>query len=221
MTMPLTEQLWASVEGIHHKILAHPFIDELTTGKLDRDVFRFYVIQDVHYIAQFARILATVAARAPERHDVALLMERSTDITLEHALHESLLADLGVDDQTLAGTPMAPANRAYTDYLHRVALTRPFSDALAALLACPWIYWEVGKELLEQGSPDPLYQRWIVRYGDEEASTTVRPYLELADRVGAGLGAAQRESAVEHFTIGCRYEWMFWDAAYRREQWPV
>ena len=25
----------------------------------------------------------------------------------------------------------------------------------------------------------------------------------------------------EHFTTTSRYEWMFWDGAYRRETWPV
>jgi len=24
-----------------------------------------------------------------------------------------------------------------------------------------------------------------------------------------------------HFTTTSRYEWMFWDAAWRQEQWPV
>jgi thiaminase/transcriptional activator TenA len=221
LTTPLTTELWSAAKGVFEEILAHPFLTGLTTGTLERESFRLYVIQDVHYIAQFARILAGVAARAPQSADVAMLTARSADLAAEHALHQSLLADLGVTEQELEATPMAPANRAYTDYLHAVTHTRPFPDALAALVACPWIYWEVGKELIAQGSPDPLYQRWIQRYGGDLAAVNVPPFLALLDRVGEELTAAQRASAAEHFVLGCRYEWMFWDMGYHRQTWPV
>jgi thiaminase (transcriptional activator TenA) len=34
--------------------------------------------------------------------------------------------------------------------------------------------------------------------------------------------ATEAEAAArQHFAMAARYEWMFWDAAYRRETWPV
>jgi thiaminase/transcriptional activator TenA len=38
---------------------------------------------------------------------------------------------------------MAPTNVAYTSYLLAVAYAGSFPEALAALLPCYWIYWEV------------------------------------------------------------------------------
>jgi thiaminase (transcriptional activator TenA) len=49
----------------------------------------------------------------------------------------------------------------------------------------------------------------------------VRRVLALADRIGPQLSAAERERATGHFTTTSRYEWMFWDAAWRGEAWPV
>jgi len=45
--------------------------------------------------------------------------------------------------------------------------------------------------------------------------------LDVTDRVGTA--ASPRELALmrEHVTVTSRYEWMFWDAAWRRETWPV
>ena len=43
----LTDRLWGSIDDIFKAILDHPFIEGLTTGSLDRGVFRFYVVQDV------------------------------------------------------------------------------------------------------------------------------------------------------------------------------
>ena len=61
----LTKRLWESIGGIYEQILKHPFIEGLTEGTLARDVFRFYVIQDAHYLREYARALNLLAARSP------------------------------------------------------------------------------------------------------------------------------------------------------------
>ena len=38
---------------------------------------------------------------------------------------------------------------------------------------------------------------------------------------GRDLTAGQEARARDHFETGARYEWMFWDAAWRRESWPL
>jgi len=48
-----------------------------------------------------------------------------------------------------------------------------------------------------------------------------RPILVQADETGPRLGSDERHRAGAHFVTTTRYEWMFWDAAWRREHWPV
>ena len=95
------------------------------------------------------------------------------------------------------------------------------ADGFAAVLPCYWIYAEVGAELAKLGSPDPRYQRWIDAYAGDEYQTIVAEVLALADSVGPTLGAADEARARAHFATTARYEWMFWDAAWRGEVWPV
>jgi len=45
--------------------------------------------------------------------------------------------------------------------------------------------------------------------------------LALTDRVGLSLNPAEEADARAHFATTARYEWMFFDAAHRREQWPL
>ena len=45
--------------------------------------------------------------------------------------------------------------------------------------------------------------------------------LELTDRIGLSLAPEAEAAARQHFRTAARYEWMFWDAAYRQETWPV
>jgi thiaminase/transcriptional activator TenA len=92
---------------------------------------------------------------------------------------------------------------------------------VAALLPCYWIYWEVGKALARQGSPDPLYQRWIDTYGAEEFGALVQAVLALTDQLAASLPDAARQAMQAHFVTTSRYEWLFWEMGYRRETWPV
>jgi thiaminase/transcriptional activator TenA len=217
----LTAQLWHAAEPVYEQIRVHPFLVQLAEGSLDRDIFRLYVVQDAAYIGVFARVLGVLASRAPTRADTAALTARAGELAAEHELHDSLLAGLGVSREQAAQTPMAPATLAYTDHLLAAAHTKPFVEAYAAALACPWIYWEVGKELIDAGSPDPLYARWIELYGGDTAGANVPPLLALADRVGEIASPEQRRDAADAFVTGCRYEWLFWDAAYHRRGWPV
>jgi len=58
-------------------------------------------------------------------------------------------------------------------------------------------------------------------YGGDEFAVAVAEVLACGDAVGAGLGSADDARARQHFAITSRYEWMFWDAAWRLEQWPL
>jgi thiaminase/transcriptional activator TenA len=218
----LTGRLWSSIEATYAAIVEHPFIAGLTDGSLDRAAFRFYVIQDAHYLREFARALSVAAARAPEERDIAMFNEHAAGaIAVERQLHESFFSDFGLSETDVAATPMAPTNLAYTSYLLAVAYGGSFPQALAALLPCYWIYWEVGKRLLERGSPDALYQRWIATYGSEEYGAIVKAVLALTDRVGESLSTSERNRMLSHFQTTARYEWMFWDMGHRQEQWPI
>ena len=63
--------------------------------------------------------------------------------------------------------------------------------------------------------------RWIGTYAGPEYHAVVAEVLAVTDRTGAGLGPDEQARASGHFSATARYEWMFWDAAYRCEQWPL
>jgi thiaminase/transcriptional activator TenA len=219
---PFSQVLWSQIEQIYAAILEHPFIAGLTDGTLDHHAFRFYVVQDAHYLREYARALSVAAARAPSEPDIAMFAQHAAGaLEVERSLHESFFGDFGLSDEQVAATAMAPTNLAYTSYLLSVAYGSSFAQALGALLPCYWIYWEAGKELLARGSPEPLYRRWIETYGGEEFADIVRAVLALADRLGPELSEGERERVAERFVTTSRYEWMFWDMGYRQEQWPI
>ncbi|MBA3328532.1 MAG: thiaminase II [Solirubrobacterales bacterium] len=220
--MSFSARLWAGVEDVYAEILAHPFVTGLASGELDRGAFGFYVVQDAHYLREYARALSVCAARAPDAASIAMFAEHAAGaIAVERELHDSFFADLGLTAADVAATPMAPTNLAYCSYLLASAHGGSFAEALGAVLPCYWIYREVGTELLRHSSPDPLYARWIATYGGEEFGAVVQAVLDLTDDLGPQLSEADRAAAARRFAVTARYEWMFWDMGLRQERWPV
>lgn len=215
-------RLWDGIQPTFTAILAHPFVTGLVDGTLDTDAFAHYVAQDVHYLRDYAKALAIVGAKAPTLADTAMFARHAAEVLdVELALHGSLLPQLGLDPETVGGAPVLPTTQAYTSYLLATSYAGSFADGLAAILPCYWIYARVGASLLELGSPDPRFSSWIDSYGGEDFAATVGQVLDLTDRVGSTLNPVAQNAARIHFETTSRYEWMFFDAAWRRETWPI
>ncbi|MFF4415004.1 thiaminase II [Streptosporangium sp. NPDC001559] len=216
------DELWRVVDGVYGRILAHPFLTGLTDGTLPREVFRHFVVQETHFLPDYARALAACGVKAA---DPAAVQRFAADcartVEVEHSLHVELLGAFGLDRDEARRAGAAPTTVGYASYLLRVCHLGTFPEALGAIVPCYWIYARVGEALLKQSSPDPLYAWWIETYGGEHYQETVAGVLDLLDEVAATLPEADRARLCEHALTTARYEWLFWDAAWRRESWPI
>lgn len=220
--MALRDELWAGAAPIYDRILDHPFVRGLTDGSLPREIFRHYVVQDAHYLRGYARALSVCGAKAPTEDDTAMFNAHASGaIQAEQQMHAEFMGELGSSPADAAREPLTPTTCAYTSYLLANTYGGSFAEGLGTVLPCYWIYARVGAALLEQSSPDPLYARWIAAYGGEEFQDVVAAVLAVTDRLGEEISPAERGRAYGHFVTTSRYEWMFWDAAWRRETWPV
>ncbi len=220
--MSLRDRLWATVAPTYQEILRHPFLAGLTDGTLAPDRFAFYVIQDAHYLVAYARALAVLAAKAYRPAQVAMFARHAAGaLEVERALHTALLPEFGLDPAAVGATEPAPTNLSYTSYLLATAYGGSFGDGVAAVLPCYWIYAEVGAALVSRGSPDLRYARWIDTYAGEEFAQVVAEVLALVDDLGTGISTDEEGRMHRHVATATRYEWLFWDMAWRREAWPV
>lgn len=216
-----TARLWRSVGDVYSATLGHPFVRGLATGDLKVESFKYYVIQDALYLRDFARALAALASRSGGEDLVAMFSEHArTAVEVEKSLHRSFLSEWGLDEERILEIPPSPVNYAYTSHLLRKASVDSYEEAVAAVLPCYWIYLEVGKHLESLGSPSPLYRRWIETYSSKEYEKIVRAALEKADRILSGAGERSWPRIERSFRTSSIYEYLFWDSAYRLEEWP-
>jgi thiaminase (transcriptional activator TenA) len=200
-----SDELWTAIKPIYAKTLEHPFLKGLTDGSLAPARFDFYLQQDAAYLDAFSQALLDLAAKAPKREWAE---------TLRRHAKEAIAAE-----KKVAPAPMAPVNYAYANHF-RVAVTKgTFAEGLAALLPCYWIYQEVGRELVRKGSKRSAYQKWIDNYAGEEYAISVRQVLAMYNAEAPKLTLAERTRCRELFVLSARYEYLFWDMAWREEQW--
>jgi thiaminase/transcriptional activator TenA len=215
-----TSQLWRDITPVYSRTIQHPFLTGLADGSLPRERFHFFLLQDSLYLSSFAQALNFLAAKAPRQEWSAVLARHSIEaIEAERKLHASILAGYGVKQADMDRTEMAPVNAAYTNHLLASVQALTFTEGLAAMLPCYWVYWEVGKELRKQGSKNPDYQKWINQYASEDFGATVRQVLRMMDESAASAPESVRRNARRLFERSARYEYMFWDMAWRMEQW--
>jgi thiaminase/transcriptional activator TenA len=203
------------------RIVAHPYNRALVAGTLDAAIFAQYVVQDALYLVEYGRVLATLAAKAPDAERV-LQFSRATEgaIVVERQLHGGFFAQFGIEAAEAARATASPACQAYTDFLHATVHRDGYAVGLAAVLPCFRVYHDVGRRLAsEPQAADNPYAAWIATYSDDAFGEVVLAAESAADAAWEAAGATDRARMGAAYDRSVVYEWMFWDSAWRREGW--
>ena len=213
-----TDQLWREAEPVWQAIQAHPFLAELRAGTLPIETFQYYVIQDYHYLEAFGRAVATGLAKAPTSELMARVARRVMT-PIERPLHERLFTMAGLTHADAVAAVISPTNMAYQNHMLATAARGTLGETAAALLPCPWTYHALGDVVVDV--VHPVYSEWAKFYTEGLLADSCRSWRELVDGEVEEGGPRTREAMRRVFHQSIRYEWMFWDMAYRREGWPI
>ena len=66
-----------------------------------------------------------------------------------------------------------------------------------------------------------MFREWSLAYAEGLLEESTRGWRELLDGEAETASARDRELMREAFMTSSRYEYLFWEMAYNREQWPV
>ena len=200
----------------------HPFVRGIGDGSLELARFHFWIRQDYLFLIEYGRLLGLAAARAPDLATLARFADLlQATVRTEMDLHRSYAAEFEISTGELEREEMAPATRAYTDFLIRVAATGDFAELVAALLPCMWGFSEIGERLAAAGRPaDHRYAAWIETYASPDFAEMAGWCRKLLDRVAAGAGEVTRQRMTAAFITSSRYELAFWEAAWTEQRWP-
>lgn len=208
--------LVAENAALHDVTLAHPFVRSIGTGTLQPAAFRHYLEQDFQFLTRYLRVIALAVASAPDTATMARMTELlHATLAVEIDALRALYASFEGAPAALDTVVPAPACRAYTDHLLRVAHQHDLLVTLAAMLPCQWGYGDIGRTLLKQGLPqDSRFAGWISEYASDEYHVLVDWAVSRFNLLADEASCTQREAARAAFSISAAYELDFWEMAW-------
>ncbi|MDE0940491.1 MAG: carboxy terminal-processing peptidase, partial [Pirellulales bacterium] len=85
-------------------------------------------------------------------------------LAVEGVLHATFLRDFALAEDAGVKAEKTATCFSYTNYLVATAQGEPVEVAVASVLPCFWIYWEVGRHIQTRAGPSNPYERWINTY---------------------------------------------------------
>ncbi len=216
--MNTVQRLLAATKDIWVEYDRHPFVRGLGDGTLDREKFKYYIIQDYLYLEEYAKVFAIGIAKAKSPATLQIFSKYVTLLTEgEMDIHRGYMGKFAVSREELEATPRALDNLSYTSYMLRVAYEEGEAEILAAILSCAYSYEIIAKNLAEQNPKalkHPFYGDWVQGYTDPQYSDSNVALMEALN----GLTCHYTEEQLRHLTdifVACsRYELAFWELAW-------
>jgi thiaminase/transcriptional activator TenA len=142
-------------------------------------------------------------------------------VLFEQAMQRDYLSRYGIAADAVARAEPSPTCLGYTSFLLAEAQTGSYETLLAAVLPCFSIYAEVGLHIAARAAAHNPFQGWIDTYASPEFQASVAAAEAATEAVAAEAGSVLRQRMLALFQRSVEFEWMFWDAAYRLENWPT
>lgn len=222
---PFAQRCIEAARGQWGASFEHPFVLALAEGTLAPETFAFYQMQDARYLEAFSDAACLISIRCTEPGDKLWFVDAARiALVTEGQLHAGYGEKLGYTPKDVATIELTPNNRAYQDHMVSQATRGTLVEAVAALTPCPWLYIDLGTHLLERLGTiqdDHPYADWLRMYSDTGFHTFMAELLERLERFANEADEAARVRAVEQFVTSARYEWMFWQQAWERQEWPI
>lgn len=219
--MTVAEQLRRDTDDVWQRLIEHPFVTELYSGDLPRDTFTFYILHDYHYLTAAMKNFSIIASKAPTVDEMRAVIDiLHMEAESEYEGYQAFLERLGYTLQDTAALEPIPVSVSYGSYLLSTSALQSYDEAITAVLPCFWSYADIadyhGDKL--SGNDSQLYRDWAAVYDTDTYQDLVDEMKHLVNR------AADRspyEDLLQVFTTASRYEYLFWDAVYNRQEWPV
>lgn len=218
-----SERLYRTVQPVWTKCHKHPFLTGLREGTLELERFMYYMKQDYVYLIDYAKMFALGSIKSRDLETMGKFAELlHSTLNVEMELHRQYAERFEISREELEATKPSPTTIAYTKYMLDAA-QGSLAEVVAALLPCMWSYREIGTSFADYPGAleHPLYRDWILMYSSVEFGELTEWTIGLMNRLAEGLPERELAHLEELFVVTSKFEYMFWDMAYRQEEWPV
>lgn len=210
-------------------ILNHRFVVEIYNDTLPVDKFVFYLKQDQIFLKEFCRFLSVAKLKSDNNADLVKLLDSLaySTVNFEMKMQDQVIVDslsLLPSEQSSSSTKnhVLPSKITfeYITYLKQVSSNGSIGEIVSAMAPCPWTYLEIAEKLAKSHhvQNNMVYKKWVQFYSSDESRGQINHLKNilcvLADDK-ARSDDKDRLAMKRHFATACKYEFLFWDMAYR------
>ena len=199
--MKTSERLLNASKTIWDAYNEHPFVLGIQNGTLERDKFRYYIMQDFLYLKDYAKTYAVGVAKAKSVETANLFAKYINVMNGELDVHKGYMGKFAVTQEEIDAMKPSLDNLSYTSYMVRVAYDESEVEVLAAVLSCAYSYEVIAKKIVAN-RPESV---------DD-------PFYETLDRLSAHYAEEQLRHLEDIFIACSRYEMAFWQMAWEMRQ---
>ena len=150
--MKTSERLLNASKTIWDAYNEHPFVLGIQNGTLERDKFRYYIMQDFLYLKDYAKTYAVGVAKAKSVETANLFAKYINVMNGELDVHKGYMGKFAVTQEEIDAMKPSLDNLSYTSYMVRVAYDESEVEVLAAVLSCAYSYEVIAKK-------QPLFEK--------------------------------------------------------------
>jgi thiaminase/transcriptional activator TenA len=215
--MNTVERLLDAAAKIWKEYNQHPFVLEIQNGTLDKNKFRYYIIQDYLYLADYAKIFAIGVAKAKSLKIANMFAKYIAVMNGELNVHHGYLAKLGITQDEIDATSRSLDNLSYTSYMLRIAYEGGEAEILTASLSCAYSYEIIARNIVKNNPDsinDEFYGEWIRGYLSEDYTKENIILLNELNHLTEAYTEKQIRHLIDIFIACSRYELAYWEMSW-------
>ncbi len=219
--MNTTDRLLAATKEIWDSYNTHPFVLGIKDGTLDKEKFRYYIIQDFLYLKEYAKTFAIGVAKAKSMETANLFAKYITVMNGELDIHSGYLSKMRVTQEEIDSMNPSLDNLSYTSYMLRVAYEEGEAEILTAILSCAYSYEVIAKKIVADvpdSVNDSFYGDWLKGYVSEDYAADNIVLLNTLNTLTEYYTEEQINHLVDIFVACSRYELAFWQMSWEIKQ---
>lgn len=216
--MKVFDRLLESAKEIWDAYNTHPFVYGIENGTLEKEKFRYYIIQDYIYLIDFAKVFAIGVAKSKSLDTASLFSIHIEFLNNgEMDIHKGYMGEFKVTKEELESTKMSLDNLSYTSYMLRVAYEEGEAEILAAVLSCAYSYEVIAKTIVKNNPKsidNSLFGDWIKGYASKKYADRNVDLINTFNKLTANYTEEQINHLIDIFVACSRYELAFWEMSW-------
>jgi thiaminase (transcriptional activator TenA) len=215
-TIDWSESALTNAEPILDQITKSIFVNELRSGKLNKEQFENYLTRDFEFSVFLAKAMITVAGRLSDSSLTLEFMNLAESVLLI----ENRMNDYSVKDYNMVNKlNLPPACHYYVCYLLHNASMEPPEVAIASILPAFLVHQYLTMHLRSRLKNNHPYKSQINAYNLNNGASLVNRLKEICNDLARAGASPIQADMTKAFILSCRLEKLMLDGAWQLEKW--